>query len=206
MALDDAAMLLDCAPQHVSLYMLTIEEGTPLASRACMTEALEQQQLEQYLAVRRLLLDRGYVQYEISAFSRPGFESRHNIKYWTWQPYMGFGPSAHSFIDGQRYANIRDLSAYCDDPLSSLSPERVDEAGRIAEFILSGMRYLPGLSLERFAREFGDSARNRLVQQAQVLQRRGLVELDGSFAVRLTENGLMLADSVIEFLVAAFLR
>ena len=115
------------SPEHLSLYLLEIHQGTPLAEQV---RSRRQPEPDPELAAEmyELMLDRlaaaGYEQYEISNFSRPGFESRHNSKYWTLDPVFGFGVSAHSFDGRQRYANERDTAKYVEMIESEQEPPR----------------------------------------------------------------------------------
>ena len=105
---------LSLIPQHLSCYGLKVEEGTPLAARVAQGEILpdDDQQADLYLWTVGRLERAGYPQYEISNFAKPGFASRHNLRYWLTQPYIGFGPGAHSDFGGRRYSFVRDLDAY----------------------------------------------------------------------------------------------
>ena len=109
--LADALVL---APRHISCYGLKLEEGTPLyARRDSLTLPDGDMQADMYLYAVELLGQNGYAQYEISNFAQPGYESRHNLKYWTLGEYAGFGPGAHSDFGGVRYGYTRDLDGHC---------------------------------------------------------------------------------------------
>ncbi len=105
---------LSLVPQHLSCYGLKVEEGTPLARRVAEGEILPDDdiQADLYLWTVGRLSRAGYGQYEISNFSKPDWQSRHNLKYWLTQPYLGFGPGAHSDFGGRRYSFVRDLEGY----------------------------------------------------------------------------------------------
>lgn len=104
---------VDLAPEHLSCYGLKVEEGTPLfAVRDTAGLPGDEEQADMYLWTVEFLAQMGYAQYEISNFAKPGRESRHNLKYWTLQEYVGFGPGAHSDFGGVRYAYGRDLEGY----------------------------------------------------------------------------------------------
>jgi len=105
---------LALGPEHLSCYGLKVEEGTPLARRVEAGEVLpdDDAQAELYLWTVERLERAGYGQYEISNFARPGFASRHNLKYWQLRPYLGFGPGAHSDLGNRRYSFVRDLDGY----------------------------------------------------------------------------------------------
>ena len=111
---------LSLVPQHLSCYGLKVEEGTPLARRVEEGEILPDDDLQAdlYLWTVGRLARAGYAQYEISNFAKPGYESRHNLRYWKTQPYIGFGPGAHSDFGGRRYSFVRDLESYIQGVLS----------------------------------------------------------------------------------------
>lgn len=152
--LEAAAVL---SPEHLSCYGLKVEPGTPLAS---MQAALpdDEQQANMYLYTVDFLQSRGYTQYEISNFARPGFASRHNLKYWTLREYAGFGPGAHSDFGGVRYAWEKDLEGYIaaaggsDCRLSECTP--IPPAHRDAEWVMLSARTVYGLDPADYERRF----------------------------------------------------
>ena len=106
--------ILALEPEHLSCYGLKVEEGTPLWQRQGELELPDDDlQADMYLWAAQRLTAAGYEHYEISNFAKPGRQSRHNIKYWTLQPYAGFGPGAHSDFGDVRYAWVRDLETFC---------------------------------------------------------------------------------------------
>jgi len=111
---DSVEKALALTPEHLSCYGLTLEEGTPLAGRVARGECLpdDDEQAECYLWMVERLRQAGYDQYEVSNFAKPGFQSRHNLKYWMGLEYMGFGAAAHSDFGGCRYAFVRSLEDY----------------------------------------------------------------------------------------------
>jgi len=111
---DSVEKALALNPEHLSCYGLTLEEGTPLANRAARGEALpdDDEQAEHYLWMVDRLRQAGYQQYEVSNFAKPGFQSRHNLKYWMGLEYMGFGAAAHSDFGSCRYAYVRSLEGF----------------------------------------------------------------------------------------------
>ncbi len=149
----------DLGPEHLSCYGLKVEEGTPLYARR--EEAAlpgDDLQADMYLWTVSFLESRGYAQYEISNFARPGFASRHNLKYWTLQEYAGFGPGAHSDFGGVRYAYARDLEGYLRgvaDHSPMLSEcERIPPLDRDTEWLMLGLRTVRGLDPGAFERRF----------------------------------------------------
>lgn len=129
-AVSDAEFILGLSPQHISAYMLKIEPGTRLFSEK-LTAADNETSAEQYLKICKLFSDAGYRHYEISNFALPGFESRHNLKYWQCMEYIGIGPSAHSFINGKRFYYPRDLKSFQNNPTVTQDSFGGDETERI---------------------------------------------------------------------------
>ena len=145
-------------PEHLSCYGLKVEEGTPLYTRReTMDLPDDDVQAEEYLATVELLESAGYAQYEISNFARPGRASRHNLKYWTMQEYLGFGPGAHSDFGGRRFACARDLNAYIagKEKLSEAycPPEREREEERV----MLALRTVQGLDLSSLKEDTADA-------------------------------------------------
>jgi oxygen-independent coproporphyrinogen-3 oxidase len=121
---------IELAPEHVSAYALSIEEGTVFARRQSegrFSSLDEEQDAEQYEWIGERLISAGYVQYEVSNFSRPGKYSRHNWSYWTGAEYLGVGLSAHSYVRGRRFWNVRNLYGYVERIERDESPEEACE-------------------------------------------------------------------------------
>ena len=156
---ENLAAAVDLCPTHISCYGLKVEEGTPLfAMRASAHLPDNDTQADMYLYTVDYLSRHGFQQYEISNFARPGYASRHNLKYWTLQEYAGFGPGAHSDFGGVRYAYQRDLQAYIDGirnhtPLLSES-EQIPPQARDTEWIMLGLRTTAGLDPKEFEARF----------------------------------------------------
>ena len=148
------------APEHLSCYGLKIEEGTPLYTmRDGLELADDDQQADMYLWAADYLAKQGYEHYEISNFAKNGLYSRHNMKYWVLDEYMGFGPGAHSDVGGVRYSYVRDLKVYCES-VERGTGDLVDEQERIAprdrdtEYIMLGLRTVRGIDKAVFENRF----------------------------------------------------
>lgn len=150
-------------PEHISLYNLILEEGTPLWN---MKDSLslpdEDTEYEMYESAVIYLESRGYVQYEISNFAKEGFECRHNLKYWNCEEYLGLGPAAHSYYNERRFSFKRDIDAYIDAmERPDLEHEILDEcydvkpSERVGEYVMLRMRLKEGLDSAEFAERFG---------------------------------------------------
>ncbi|MCF7905088.1 MAG: radical SAM family heme chaperone HemW, partial [Candidatus Marinimicrobia bacterium] len=171
----DLKQLIDLGPEHISTYSLTVEEGTALkrwvdAGHVHMLE--ESIDTGMYDVGRDLLERHGYVNYEVSNYSRPGYRCRHNLNYWTGVDYLGFGPSAHSFFQGKRWWNPRHLQSYitgmvergdCDPEI-----ETIDAGTAANEMILTRLRLAQGLDLDIFESRFGI---NLLDEKAPTLEK-----------------------------------
>ncbi len=111
----DLNQLIDLDPPHISYYQLTVEDDTPLATRVadCTFQMPDSDRMYAlYRIVCERLAEAGYNRYEVSSFAKPGFECRHNLGYWRGDDYLGLGPSAHSLVDGKRFANDADVFRY----------------------------------------------------------------------------------------------
>lgn len=202
--LDEALRL---RPEHLSLYLLDVHEGTPLADqikRGMRPAPDEDLAAEMY----RLMIDQvcaaGYDHYEISNFCRPGFASRHNTKYWSGAPYYGFGCSAHSF-DGRRrrWANERDARRYVElvengKPLIVEHNVLSEEEAR-SESIFLGLRLMGGVDLENYRARFGRDLREEYESELAALGNAGLIEIDEEL-LRLTTKGALLSNEVFSLL------
>lgn len=147
---------------HISTYSLTIEERTSfykLQQAGKLHLPPDEICQEMYLKGVELLEKHGYEQYEISNFARPGFQSRHNRNYWQRKNYLGLGPSAHSFSNNRRWANVRSLRIYQRKLDDSESPfefeETIDQKKALEEALLLGLRQKEGICLENLKKEFG---------------------------------------------------
>ena len=146
----DAALSL--APEHLSCYALKLEPGTPLhAAQDTLRLPDGDAQAELYLRACEKLSSVGYEHYEISNFARPGFASRHNLKYWTLGEYLGFGPGAHSDFGGRRFSAPRDLRLYLADERARGEDERISPRERRRERIMLFLRTARGIPAEEAA-------------------------------------------------------
>jgi oxygen-independent coproporphyrinogen III oxidase len=199
--LDEA---LNLRPEHLSLYLLEIHEGTPLAEQIrSKRQPLPDEDLAG--AMYELMLDKvsaeGYAQYEISNFALPGFESRHNSKYWLCEPVFAFGVSAHSFDGTSRWANERDTNAYVSLIESNQSPIVFDEEIDLtAELIFLGLRLTRGIDLGFYERKFGVNLLLKYAADLDRLYALGLIEVVGT-RLRLTRKGMIYSNEVFAVFV-----
>lgn len=203
----DLERVIALQPEHVAVYGLIFEDGTPLArlrDEGGVAEVEDEEELEQYTLVRTTLARAGYGHYEISNFAKPGFACRHNVLYWSGGEYIGCGPAAHSHWGGVRHGNARDLRAYAGAWPSGRPPrefeERLEPEAKARETLVMSLRRLEGVAREAFAQRTGFDYRALRGREIDWLRDEGLVEEDGT-RLRLTEKGLFVSDSVFAELV-----
>ena len=152
----------DLGVDHVSCYQLTVHEGTTFGrrrDRGRLQELPEDDQAERYLQVQETLLERGFEAYEVSNFARaPAHRSRHNLKYWCHVPYLGLGPSAHSFDGATRWWNERDADAYSETVRAGRRPiagrEQLSREELALEALMFGLRTVEGIELSHYRERF----------------------------------------------------
>jgi len=127
-------------PAHVSAYILTLQKDTPLSRRMSDSNELALAQRKRFEELIAVMEERGYIHYEVSNFCLPGFESRHNMKYWTFAPYFGYGPGAHSFNGTDRFYNARTVEEYIERPSTAPVLDERTEGAAAEEFLLTGLR------------------------------------------------------------------
>lgn len=193
--------LIALAPEHVSIYLLEVDNGSRLGSEilgggnrySAAAVPSDDQMADFYEHARSCLRSAGYEQYEISNFAKRGFASHHNRKYWRREPYLGFGAGAHSFSGLQRWANAHDAAAYVHaiaagrtavEQLENISAEQALE-----EELFLGLRQLEGIDLARLERLYGTSLQPRFAP----LEAWGLIKRSGS-VVRLAPQCLSVSN------------
>ena len=194
--LDEALKL---KPEHLSLYLLEIHEGTPLAEQIrSHRQPLPDEDLagEMYEMMIEKTFKKGYVQYEISNFSLPNYESKHNSKYWLCEPVFAFGVSAHSFDGKFRYANERDTAKYVNLIESNDSAEVFREETDLAsEFIFLGLRLEKGIDLTQYENRFGVNLKEKYAKDLRRFAELELTEYAGKH-LRLTSKGKLYSNEV----------
>lgn len=193
---------------HLSAYSMTVEPKTALASfiRKGKQAAMdEEQSARQFMVLMETMPAAGYEQYEISNFAKPGQHARHNSNYWKGVPYLGIGPSAHSFNGTQRQWNIANNPKYIaaiskgDLPFES---ESLTTENRVNEYIMTSLRTMWGMDLAHINQQFGSDYEQKIREGLQILVEKGEVDLSGSVAT-LTTRGKLLADHITSELFIA---
>ena len=200
----DLETMISLQPEHISIYGLQLEKGTAFARMKEMGKLSlpDDDTVEaMYDAMTSFLPQHGYARYEISNFAKPGFESRHNLSYWQDVPYLGLGAAAHSYLEGQRYENVRDIPAYIEGIRLGRSIRREEEPAtrRIAmeEFAFLALRTAEGIDKQRFAKKFGVTLEEIYHEAIAKLKGQGLLEDTGD-SVHLTELGMKYGNAAFE--------
>lgn len=195
------AEFIALGPEHISAYMLKIEDGTPFG---CMRDTLplpdEDLTCDLYTDTVTTLAKAGYARYEISNFARPDRHSRHNLRYWQGRPYLGLGLAAHSDFGGCRFSAGRDIAAYLAGDWIDESEEMSAEERR-AEYIMLRLRLEEGIDTADYAARFGRDFTAEFAPILATYRRAGLLrEQDGRIA--LTTEGMLLSNTVLASLLA----
>ncbi|HSO20820.1 MAG TPA: coproporphyrinogen III oxidase family protein, partial [Desulfosarcina sp.] len=201
------------APDHLSCYTLTIEPGTPMARRVqdgAIRLPDEATVGDLFDATAAFLEGSGYRWYEVSNFARhaaglPDRRSRHNRKYWTLAPYLGFGPAAHSFLNATRWWNHRSLDDYLADVAAGKAPvsgrETLTQGQQIMEYVYLGLRQTDGIDTADFCVRFGEDLHRRFARQLPPLVAEEMLEASGG-RIRATRRGMRFLESVADRLLA----
>ena len=161
---DDVAKTIElayrCGSKHISMYALTVEDGTPIYTDYLNGELPDSDEVaEMYEFGKKLLEEKGYRRYEISNFAMDGYESKHNLNYWRRGEYIGFGVSASSFMQGKRFTNTFDMDEYMKCVISGFYPavtsEQVSETDAKFEHVMLALRTREGLSMQGYKNAFG---------------------------------------------------
>lgn len=197
---DDLARLVEQRPQHISAYLLTIEEGTALHHQVKKGEVIvPQDELAEahYKAICAALFEAGYEHYEVSNWALPGHRSRHNSAYWKGEPYLGIGPSAHGFTGEHRYWNVAHNPKYVTALEQNTLPrttETLSTRDRINEGLMTGLRTIEGVSFADL-RSLGVNLEQDILPALSPWLASGAAVMDEK-GFRLTEQGLLWSDRV----------
>ncbi len=194
-------------PEHISLYQLNIEKGTPffsLQNKGLLAEFEQDEAFYMYEEAINYLTDSGYCHYEISNFAKPAYESRHNQVYWRNQEYIGIGAGASGYLAGRRYTNLAVLADYEAMLTQGARPlaqeETIDTELAMTETMFLGLRLLEGVDKNEFFLHFGIQINEHYGKAIDKLTEQGLIE-ETQNRVRLTRQGLYIANQVMmEFL------
>jgi oxygen-independent coproporphyrinogen-3 oxidase len=197
---------LRLAPDHLSIYGLTVEEGTPFAVRYSDKDTLlpdEDLSADMFETADTLLTSGGFEHYEIANYARPGCRARHNSGYWKRDGYLGLGAAAHSFLRsgeyGIRFSNTTDLEEYATNMrnkcLQRHDPMTLTRADALSEFMFLGLRMTDGIQYSEFVHDFNVSMEEVFSAQLNNLKTQGLLEISTQ-GVQLTRRGMLLSNYV----------
>lgn len=193
-------------PEHISIYSLILEEGTKLERQITNGELnLPDENTERimYHLVKEILKQNEFIQYEISNYSKIGFESKHNIDCWNQKEYIGFGIAAHSYIDMERFSNITDIEEYIKNIENEHMKdnytinEKQDKISQMKEYMMLGLRKIKGISIAKFEQKFNQNPIYLYRMELNKLVNEELLEIDGD-NIKLTLKGLDFANLVWE--------
>jgi oxygen-independent coproporphyrinogen III oxidase len=200
---DSLDQLVALGPEHVSVYLLEVDEGSRLGkellrggTRYSAGAVPDDDAMAEFYEMACVQLSQaGYHHYEISNWARPGFESRHNLKYWRREPYLGFGAGAHSFSGVQRWANAHDAAKYVSALTSGRLPieqlELVTKKSALEEELFLGLRQLDGIDIRRIEKQYGIDVSPRFTN----LTAAGLVQREGD-TIRLAPGRVSVSNEV----------
>jgi oxygen-independent coproporphyrinogen III oxidase len=210
--LESVDALIELGPDHASLYLLEIYPNAPLRdamARSKWSVAPDDDAAEMYLQGLDRLDNAGYRQYEISNVSKPGFASRHNIKYWRDGEWLGFGPGAHSTRDGVRWKNVSSTEQYITTVISGgqLDTERrvLSAAERLEDALFTGLRLTAGLDLGLLEKRYCVDVWGRYAADLQPFVDDRLLIYDGG-GLRLTRAGMLLAHEIMAVFITSTVR
>ena len=198
--------IISLNPEHISVYSLIVEEGTPFYCKLQANELNlpdDETERKMYWTVKKELENHGYTHYEISNFAKEGFQSRHNLACWNQEEYIGFGTSAHSYTNNVRYSNIDNIEEYINNFKNNKETdnfvfhEKQNKEGKMKEFMILGLRKIDGIHIKDFKNKFEGNPIYIFRKELNKLVNEELIEIDGD-NIRLTNKGLDLANLVWE--------
>lgn len=197
----NVAKVIELDVQHVSAYTLILEKGSLMHKQMEKTEKIELAGMkaeEYYGAITEMLKNAGFRHYEVSNYAKPGYESRHNLKYWNYEDYLGLGPSAHSFMKGRRFSNFSSLKKYNEMLKENVLPLETDEIPErkqmMNDYFVSVFRS-EGVDFEHYDKLFGEDFLEKHKTQCEELCRLGFAAIHPA-RFSLTEKGFALADEI----------
>lgn len=184
---------IDLSLEHISAYGLKIEEDTEFARNLPQNLPDDDETAKMYLKTIEILEQKGFQHYEISNFSKPGFESRHNLAYWNNEEYFGFGLGAHGYIKGVRYSNVENLQQYIQNPLAKASEKKLSQQEMDEETVFLGLRLRKGINVDEFFIK-------RFIHIIKKYSSLGMLKLEENI-LTLTPRGVLLSNNILaEFL------
>ncbi len=182
-------------PEHISSYSLTVEEGTNFYRRRDSLDLPDEDTVgDMYADMGEILTKHGYHKYEISNFAKVGRESRHNLKYWRCEDYLGFGAAAHSYFDGKRFAHSRDIDAYLRGESIIIDIEDISLRESMNEYAMLGMRLSEGIDFDAFSKRYGRDFLRKFAAFRKYAPE--FVEIGDKYC-RFTEKGMLVSNFIL---------
>ncbi len=198
--------VIELNPEHISIYSLILEEGTKmeeLVNNKKIKLPSEELERKMYWNIKDKLEQNGYIHYEISNFSKEGFESKHNTNCWSQKEYLGFGLAAHSYINNKRFCNIKNIEEYIKNIENNNIKSNIqiceiqNEEEKKKEYMLLNLRKIKGVDIQKFKNNFVDNPIYLYHKELKKLVKQELIEVDFN-NIKLTNKGLDLANLVWE--------
>ncbi len=184
---------------HISAYSLILEEGTPLYDKVKNWEVRlprEDDEVAMYDLAREILEMSGFRQYEVSNYAKDGFRSRHNIKYWECEEYIGCGAAAHSYFRGKRFSNYDLIDEYIKNPTARINETTLSVKDKMSEFMFLGLRKIDGIDVQEFECRFINSPYEIYGEIIDKYIKLGLLTHEKGF-LKFTERGMRLSNTVL---------
>ena len=198
--------IIEHNPEHISVYSLIVEEGTPLYNdieNQTLMLPEDETEREMYWNVKEKLEQNGYEHYEISNFAKTGFESKHNLNCWNQEEYIGIGTAAHSYTNNVRYSNVDTIEEYIrnfeteNEADNLIFHEKQNKESKMKEYMILGLRKIKGVEIQEFKNKFGENPIYLYHKKLEKLVNEELIEIDGD-EIKLTKKGLDFANLVWE--------
>ncbi len=197
---DTLAKAIELNPEHISVYSLSIEKGTLFDKYAAEDKIFplsDDEAADMYNTAYTKLMEAGYIPYEISNFSKPGYSSRHNQIYWSNEEYIGIGAGAYSYINKKRSWNISDISKYIEMNGDAIEGQEALKTGQIlAETIMVRLRTIDGVDIDRLNSMFKIDFLNKYKEKISKLTDARLIEIVDNH-LKLTRKGILLMNEVV---------
>lgn len=194
-------VVLNLIPEHLSVYGLILEEGTPFYSEQDTLDLPgEDLECDMYFLAAKKLAEKGYIHYEVSNYSKAGKESRHNLKYWHCNEYIGIGVSAHSYFENKRYSNTDNICDYINDTSQMFFSEQLDVDTQKYEYVMLALRLKRGFSLSEYYSRFSENflaGREEFIEKMVSLGYINLIDDN----ISLTEKGFYVSNSILSELL-----
>lgn len=184
------------SPEHISAYGLKIEKDTPFYRlRESLVLPDEDVEYEEYMALSRILSAYGYKKYEISNFSKPDYESKHNLRYWQGKEYLGFGVAAHSYFGGERFGASRDIDGFLSGNDITEDRETIGEDEKFREYIMLSLRLADGIDLNEFEARYGRSVFEFYPRAKELIRQGYFVEKNERLSF--TDKGFFVSNAIL---------